>query len=163
LLGGRLIARVGRAHVHPGHEIGDDVVVEFRAVFRHLEIGVFVPDRLDEETFGRVSGNDGGAGIAALFDRAAPVQLQAALGLFPGVAFVAFRNEHGADLALEKLRLFGSGRAGRDRAHAQRESDGHWQGAKVRGEARSHSSTRSKSPQDTIFGGLLTGVFTKLS
>ena len=77
-----------------------------------------MPDGLDQKTFGGIAGYDGRAGITALFDRAAPVQLQAALRFFPRVAFVAFRDEDRADFPLEEFRLFRRRRGGSARGDA---------------------------------------------
>ena len=73
--GGARCARVGRAHAHPGHEI-----VHLRrrelSVGRHLQVGVGVADRLDQQALLRIAGDDGRAADAALFPAAAPVERQ---------------------------------------------------------------------------------------
>ena len=47
--GGWVIAGVGGTVGDPLFEVGEDVGVEFGAVFGHFEIGMFVADGLEEE------------------------------------------------------------------------------------------------------------------
>ncbi|MEI9896780.1 MAG: hypothetical protein WDN28_23700 [Chthoniobacter sp.] len=119
---GGLVARIGRAHVHPLLEIGDDLVVEFRRFRRQLQIGIFVTDRLDEQAFRGFAGHDGIAGIASFFPAVAIVEPQAALVLGGAVALVAFGGEHGADFRLEEFASFGGdGRVGGTDGDAKRQ------------------------------------------
>ena len=133
------VARVGCAHFHPGREVGDDGVVELWRFFRHLEIGILVADRGDEQAVGDVAGHDRGAGFAAVAEGVAAVEAEAALVLFTGVAVVTFGDEDGADFGLEKSELLGGrlGGADDDRGEDERESgkaghgaegDGDWAG-----------------------------------
>ena len=104
-------ARVGRAHFHPLLKGGDFFRGEFAAFFfrRHLEVFVGIADGRDEETFFRIAGDEGGAGRAALEQRIARIEQEAALGfsLLRAVALVARLGEDRADLRLEELDVFG--------------------------------------------------------
>ena len=111
-----VIAGVGGTGGDPLFEVGEDVGVEFGAVFGHFEIGVFVADGLEEERCGGVAGDEGRAGVAAGLPAGARVEEEAAFLLGGGaMAFVAFLSEDGADAGLEEFELLGC-RGGDERA-----------------------------------------------
>ena len=76
----------------------------------HLQVAVLLHG-LDDQALGSVTGDHGRAGVAALEDRGARVEAQAA-HLFRGVALVAVLREDGADLVIEELDPVWSGNAG---------------------------------------------------
>ena len=110
--GGRPGPGIGRAHLHPRFEVGDDRVGELR-LGRHLEIFVAVADRLDQQAFVGVAGHDRRAGVAALAKALAAVEAEPAPQFLGGarVALAALRHQHGPDLRLEELLLLGRDRA----------------------------------------------------
>src|SRR2546421_11425685 len=83
-------AGVRRAHLDPGHEIVYLRVGKLLALGGHLKIGISVANGFEQQTFLRITRNNGGAGIAALFPAALPVEVESALGfaIGRGVAFV---------------------------------------------------------------------------
>ena len=111
LLGrGRGVARIGGAVGNPAFEVGEDAVVEFGAVFGHLEVGMRVADALQEEGSGGIARNDGGPGVAAFLPARAGVEQEAALAFGGGaVALVAFLGKDGANAGFEELDLRGRG------------------------------------------------------
>ena len=72
--GGGVFARVGRAHADPGFEIGNDGVGQF-AGGRHAEVEIGVGDGFPEAAFVGLAGDDDGAGVAALAERGAGIEL----------------------------------------------------------------------------------------
>src|SRR5204863_9303594 len=94
----------GRAHLDPAGDVVDDRGRQL-LLRRHLEVGVDVPDRLEEEALLRVAGDDRRAGVAALEDLLAAVEPEGALQLLRlgAVALVAALDEKGSDLFLEEF------------------------------------------------------------
>src|SRR6185436_6017207 len=77
---GALPAGIGRAALHPRLEVRDHLGREL-ALRRHLELLVLVADRLDEEALVEVARDDGRAGLAALEQALARVDVELALQL----------------------------------------------------------------------------------
>ena len=102
-------ARIGRTHLDPSFQIGDLIVRELPVIGRHLEIFVLIADRLEEEAFPGVSGNDGRTGVPAFQHSFLGIEEQAALHFLAGfaVTLVTVLGEERADLAFEKLGLLG--------------------------------------------------------
>src|SRR2546423_5106598 len=63
-------AGVRRAHLDPGHEIVYLRVGKLLALGGHLKIGISVANGFEQQTFLRITRNNGGGGIAALFPAA---------------------------------------------------------------------------------------------
>ena len=104
----RAVARIGRAHFHPRHEVGDDRVRQLRLLRRHGRVGVLVPHGLDELARVRLAGDDSGLpAVAASLPARARVEKQPGLQLFRlrAMALVAVLHEHRPDLLLEELHL----------------------------------------------------------
>ena len=103
---GRVVARIGGAHRDPGAEIFDDLRVELRSVFRHLEIFDFVGDAAEKEGIVRFSGDKSRARLAAFFPAGSRVEKESTLCLrCLGVTFVALLREDGADARFEEFAL----------------------------------------------------------
>src|SRR5262245_42648923 len=84
-LGDNRGARIGSSALNPQLEVGDDAVGQL-ALRRHLDVAG-VPERLEEEAFLRLAGNDGGAGVATFegtvtgVEQQTPAQFLLRLGL----------------------------------------------------------------------------------
>ena len=104
---GRVRTRVGRAHLHPGDEVGDLGIRQF--LFGHLEVVVDVPHRADEQALLGMAGNDGRTGGAALEQPGPRIEIEFAANLLRagGMAFVAMLDEEGADSLLEERDALG--------------------------------------------------------
>ncbi len=106
----RTVARIGRAQLHPRHQISDHGVGQLRFLRRHFQILDLVPHGLDQQTFLRLAGDDGGfSGIAALLPAGFRIEVKVALELLRlrAVALVAMLDEHRSNF------LFEEGDAGR--------------------------------------------------
>src|SRR3954462_13868616 len=75
----RLIARINGSSRHPGDKIIDNRSVELRTLLRHLDVSVFVGDRLDEQTFAWIIGNHGWAGLAPFAQTVPKIDAETAL------------------------------------------------------------------------------------
>ena len=120
-------SRIGRAHLHPGDKVGDLFVAEF-ALFRrrHLQVFVFVTNRLDEQTFVIVARHHARfAGLAAFQHPFPAVEPQIAFDLFApcAVAFVAALNQHRSDFFFEKLNAPGRTRGNRVKSRSHQKTD----------------------------------------
>src|SRR2546430_12838749 len=100
-------AGVRRAHLDPGHEIVYLRVGKLLALGGHLKIGISVANGCEQQTFLRITRNNGGAGIAALFPAAFPVEFESAFDFAIGraVAFVTVVGEDRADSVFKKIEL----------------------------------------------------------
>ena len=107
-LGQAAFARVGRAHLDPLLEVGDDPLGQAR-LGRHHQFGVEVGDRPVEVALVRLAGDDREqAGLAATADRLAQVETQLALEFalllrLGRVALVAMPDENRPDFLFKKL------------------------------------------------------------
>ena len=120
-------SRIRRAHPHPGDKVGDLFVAEF-ALFRrrHLQVFVFVTNRLDEQTFVIVARHHARfAGLAAFQHPFPAVEPQIAFDLFAprAVAFVAALNQHRSDFLFEKLNVSGQTRGNRVKSRSHQKTD----------------------------------------
>ena len=72
-----------------------------------MKIGIGVANGFEQQTFLRITRNNGGAGIAALFPAAFPVEFESAFDLAIGraVAFVTVIGEDRADFVFKKIEL----------------------------------------------------------
>ena len=97
------VLRVGRAHLDPGLEVGDDRVGEL-GLRGHPELVVAVADRPDQQALVRVAGHDRRAGVAPAAEALPAVEQEPAAQLLGGarVALAALRRQHGPDLRLEE-------------------------------------------------------------
>ena len=116
----------GRAALHPLGEGGGLGVAESR-LGRHLQVLVAVADGFDEEALVRLTGDDGGAGVAAFERAGAGVEEEAAFEFLRAgaVALVATLGQQGADALLEELGVLGGegGRGSGKPARRDSESD----------------------------------------
>src|SRR5207245_4647673 len=71
-------ARVGRANLDPGFQVGDLLGRKLFAFGRHLEIFVGVADSFDEQAFIGIAGDDRGAGVAAFQEMLAGLEQEGA-------------------------------------------------------------------------------------
>ncbi len=93
---------IGRAHGDPLLE-GLDFERGELALGGHLEVLVLVADRMEQQAFLGLAGNDGGSGVAAGLPAGHVVEPEAALDLLLSrMAFVAFFDQQGADLGFEE-------------------------------------------------------------
>ena len=109
-LSGGLIARVDGPGLDPGGEVGDDGVGQLGLLRRHLEVGLEVADRAQEESLVWLARDDDRfAGIPAFLPAGLGVEVESALHLLGlgAVAFVALLDEHRTDLLLEESRAGG--------------------------------------------------------
>ena len=99
----RLVARIGRAHLHPGLEVGDHRVGQL-LLRRHLEVLILVVDRLDEQTFLRIARDDRRPQVAPLAHPCARVEEQVAAQLLGlgGMALVALLDQDRPDSRFEE-------------------------------------------------------------
>ncbi len=97
---------VGRAHLDPGLEVGDDGVGELR-LGGHAKLVVAVADRPDEQALVGVAGHDRGAGVAPEAEGLPAVEPEPAPQLLgrARVALSALRRQDGPDLRLEECLL----------------------------------------------------------
>ena len=105
-------ARIGCAHAHPrlqrGHLLGRKPFA-----FRwHLQIFVSVPDRFNQQTFFRVTGHNGRAGVSTLEQALTSIEQKSAFNFlrFAAVAVITMLDENGPYLLLEKLQPGSIGR-----------------------------------------------------
>src|SRR5262249_60143678 len=73
---GNAVARVGCAHVDPLLEIDDHGFGEFLFLRRHLQLGIDVANRLDEQTVFRLTGHDRRAADTSLENARLAVESQ---------------------------------------------------------------------------------------
>ena len=108
------VAGIRRTHRDPLFEDGNFLAAHSR-LRRHLEIGIAVANRVNEETFIRITRNDGRACIAALLPRAAPIEPEPPLAFVRllRVALVAMLHEERPHRVLEKGQFFRSEEHGR--------------------------------------------------
>lgn len=101
------VTGVGGSHADPGFEFCDRGIG--KTVFgRHFEVAIGVGDSLEEEGIFGITGDDGGAGIAAGLPTDAGVEGEVGLALFGvgGMALVTMLREKGADVGFEVFKSF---------------------------------------------------------
>ena len=99
----RLVTRIDRALVDPGHKIRDDGIRKLRPVLRHFGIRGLVSDALDEQALLRITRYEHRAGVSALAQSVPIIHAQSALLLLCPVTFVAFIDQRRPDALLEKI------------------------------------------------------------
>src|SRR5688572_13131781 len=72
-------ARIRSSHFHPNGQIVDLGLSELLVLGRHLQVGIGVTNRLDQQAFFGIAGNDGRAVVASLEKMIAAVEPEAAL------------------------------------------------------------------------------------
>ncbi|MEY3958659.1 MAG: hypothetical protein RJA37_1262 [Verrucomicrobiota bacterium] len=104
-LGGRLRARVRRAHADPGRQVGEHRVGQLRLLRRHLHVLLQVEHRAQQQAFvGLARDDDRLAGVAAFLPPGLGVEIEAALEFLGlgAVALVAVLGQHWSYLLLEE-------------------------------------------------------------
>ena len=103
---GGATAGIGRAEGHPAYQ-SFDLAPAQPALGRHLQVRIFVADRLDEAALLRLAGDDDRPALAALDPALPAVEEQPPLEpLRPGrVTAVALAHQERPDLALEEIEL----------------------------------------------------------
>ena len=105
-------SRIWRAHFHPRFQIRDLFSGKFFVFRRHLQIFIRVTNRFDKKTRLRISGNNGGASIAAFKNAIFGIKQQSAFYFLTvgAVAFVTIVDKQRADFTFEKFKSSGFGR-----------------------------------------------------
>ena len=108
LRAGRPVARIRGAGSDPGFEVGQHRRLELRPVLRHLQVGVLVAHRLQQQRGRRLARHNRRTAVAAGLPARPRVEPQAPL-LLAGlaVAFVALLRQHRPDARLKELDLLG--------------------------------------------------------
>ena len=121
-------ARVRRAHLHPGFQIGNLLVGKFPVFRRHLEIGIRVAHRLDQQAALCIARNDGRTIVATSEQTRTRIQPETALYFFGvlTVALVTMLDEHGPNFLFKEFDSVTECPRGRQqpcRRHGQRERE----------------------------------------
>ena len=100
------VAGIGRTFANPLLEVGDDLGIKLRAVFRHLKVFVLLLQSLKEERAFWIAWFDGVTAIAAGLPARTGVEDETGFLLRGGaVALVTLLREDGANARLEEVEL----------------------------------------------------------
>src|SRR5437870_13457187 len=90
----RRYRRPGCSLLHPARELCYNAIRQL-LVGRHLDVGVSIAKRPDQQTFVCIAGNDGGSTFSALEQGSAGVEAQAMAGLLSAVTLETLLRQNG--------------------------------------------------------------------